>query len=333
MRHTSATTALLAAAVIGGLGISPTAAHAQTGPPGVQAAWIKSCTDKKTDSTRPCGPWRLITRDGGKITVKDAAANGVDGKGKKAEELGVFAISADGRVIAYERARDHRIVVRQATGGPVKVLAASLVPKRLGTSPLTLSLSPKGDRLLVDSFEDAQRVPGKLVTIATGKIVQLPAEDTARSFSADGDEVLGRRDEGDNTTTLVAYRADGTSVKRTPPQVVVNAAVTALAADGKTLAVIAGGNEDTKKPPRLRIYDLETGDLSSGVDLVLKPGQTPYLTQWTADGRLTALVQSGDDGSTAVVREFTVDKETGAVTRADTYTISKTRYTFIAAGE
>ena len=333
MRQTSATAALLATAVIGGLGIIPTAAHAQAGSSEARAVWIKSCDDKKNDTTYPCGHWQLIMRDGRKIAVKDAAATGVDGKGRKADDTGLFAISGDGRVIAYERARDHRIVVRGTTGGPVKVLAASLVPKRYGTDPLALYLSPKGDKVLIDYTDDQERIPGKVVTVATGKVAQLPAKDTVKGFSGDGGEVLLQHDARDNTSSLVAYRGDGTSVKRTPPQVVANAALTALAADGKTVAVIVSGDVDAKKAPRLRIYDLETGDLSTGVDLALKPGQTPYLARWTGDGRLTALVRSGDDGSTAVVRELTVDIGTGAVTRTDRYTISKARYTFSAAGE
>ncbi|MBT2229946.1 hypothetical protein [Nonomuraea sp. NEAU-A123] len=333
MRHTSATAALLATAVIGGLGIIPTAAHAQAGPSEARAVWIKSCTDKKNDTTYPCGHWQLILRDGRKIAVKDAAATGVDGKGRKVEDAGLFAISGDGHVIAYERARDHRIVVRGTTGGPVKVLAASLVPKRYGTEPLALYLSPQGDRLLIDSTDDRDRVPGKVVTVATGKVVELPAKDTPQGFSGDGGEVLVQHSAGDNTSSLVAYRGDGTSVKRTPPQVVANAALTALAADGKTVAAIVSGDEDAKKAPRLRIYDLETGDLSAGVDLALKPGQTPSFVRWTGDGQLTALVQSGDDGSTAVVRVLTVDVATGAVTQTDRYSISKTRYAFGSAGE
>ncbi|WP_433518010.1 hypothetical protein ACQP2T_22160 [Nonomuraea sp. CA-143628] len=333
MRHTSAAAALLASAVIGGLGITPPAAHAQAGPSQVRAAWIKTCTDKKTETTYPCGHWQLITRDGGKLTVKDAAAAEIDGKGRKLDDAGVFAISGDGRVIAYERAGDHRIVVRQVAGGPVKVLAASLVPKRYGTSPLSLYLSPQGDKLLVDSTDDKERVPAKVVTIATGKIVELPAKDSMSGFSGDGGEVLAQRFRRDNTSTLIAYRADGTSIKRTPSQVVANSAMTALAADGKTVAVIISGDEEAKKAPRLRIYDLETGDLSAGVDLALKPAQTPYLAQWTADGRLMVHVQTGDEGSTAVVREFTVDTQTGAATQTDKYSISKTRYAFRVAGE
>jgi len=333
MRQTSATAALLATAVIGGLGIIPTAAHARAGSSEARAVWIKSCDDKKNDTTYPCGHWQLIMRDGRKIAVKDAATTTVDGKGKKADDVGLFAISGDGRVIAYERARDHRIVVRGTTGGPVKVLAASLVPKRYGTDPLSLYLSPKGDKVLIDYTDDQERIPGKVVTIATGKVVRLPAADEIKGFSADGDEVLTKDYKGDNTSALIAYRADGTSVKRTPPQVVANADVTTLAADGKTVAVIVSGDVDAKKAPRLRIYDLETGDLSTGVDLALKPGQTPYLARWTGEKQLTALVQSGDDDAVAVVRVLTVNTETGAVTQTDKYSISKTRHTFSAAGE
>jgi hypothetical protein len=332
MRHTSATAALLAAAVIGGLGLNPSTAQARTGPQQARAAWIKSCG--KTDAIlHPCGHWRLLLGDGEQLTVSDSAPAVINGKGKKELEQSLFAVSGDGRVIAYERAHDHRLVVRSVAGGPVKVLPASLVPKRYGTSPLVVYLSYKGDKALVASTEDRMREPGKVVTVATGKIVKLPARDSVKGFSADGGEVLTQRYHGDNTLELIAHRLDGTSIKRTPPQVVANAEVTALAADGRTVAVFVMGDEEKKKAPRLRLYDLGTGDLSASVELALKPSQTPYTAYWTPDGKLTALVQSGDEGSTAVVRVLTVDTETGAVAQTDKYSISKTRFAYSAAGE
>jgi hypothetical protein len=59
----------------------------------------------------------------------------------------------------------------------------------------------------------------------------------------------------------------------------------------------------------------------------------PYPAYWTAGGQLTVAAQSGDDGEPAVVRVLTVDPESGSATRADSYTISKTRYAFFTAGE
>lgn len=330
MRHTSVAVALLATAVIGGVAAVP--AHASAGAV-ARAVWIKSCYDKKIEDTVPCGHWQLIMRDGSKRKVADVAVFSTDAKGRKGSEPGRFALSGDGRWIVYERASDHRIVVRRAAGGAVTELPRSVVPKGIGTLDLGLYLSPAGDRLLVNYVEEAEREPGKVVTIATGAVTKLPAKDIPSGFSADGDEVLGTRAASDNTTTLLAYRLDGSSIRSTPPQVVAAAAVNALAADGRTVASIVSGNADAGKPPRLRIYDIKTGEMAPGVALGLKPAQTPYHAAWSGEGRLTVKVQSGDEGDPATIRVYSVDVVTGAVTRQDSFRISKTYKIWYGAGE
>ncbi|MEV0202111.1 hypothetical protein [Nonomuraea sp. NPDC050691] len=338
MSHISTSAALLAAAVIGGAALAPLPAHASpaapiaAGSPAARAAWIPSCESKSGD-TRACGHWRLLMADGRTLTVRDAAPNRTDAKGRPDTDEGRFAISGDGRVIAYERARDHRVVVRKAAGGQVTELPGSLVPKGTGTGDLTLTLSPAGDRLLVSYDDDPARRPTKVVTIATGKVTELPAADESAGFSGDGDEVLARRFPGDNTTALVTHRLGGGSVRRTPPQVVGNATTLALAADGKTVAALIDGDADLKRPPRLRIYDMDSGELHDTVKLALKPSASPYLVRWTADGRLVLTTATDDDARPAVVRVLTADPETGEVRQNDTYTIGKDRHAFYAAGE
>ncbi|NUW45390.1 hypothetical protein [Nonomuraea rhodomycinica] len=335
MRHISPSAALLAAAIIGGTALAPLPAHASsaaTGSAAARAAWIPSCESKGGD-TRACGHWRLLMADGRTLAVPDAATNRTDAKGRRVDDEGRFAISGDGRVIAYELARDHRVVVRGAAGGRVKELPRSLVPKGTGTGDLTLTLSPAGDRLLVSYDDDADRRPTKVVTIATGKVTELPAAEEPAGFSGDGDEVLARRFPGDNTTALVAHRLGGGSTSRTPPQVVANAATLALAADGRTVAVLIDGDADAKRPPRLRIYDLDSGELHDTVKLALKPSASPYLARWTADGRLVLTTTTDDVGRPAVVRVLTADPGTGAVRQNDRYTLGKDRYAFYVAGE
>ncbi|MFC4117604.1 hypothetical protein [Nonomuraea zeae] len=332
MRHSSATAALLASAVIGGLGLTPAVAHAQAGPPVARGAWIASCTDRKSDLSYPCGHWQVLLRDGGRLTVRGAATTTADGGGKEVRDTSAFAISADGRVLAYERAGDHRLVVRRLAGGKATVLPRSAVPAGTGTEGLGLTLSPTGDKVLID-FPDEARLPAKVITVATGRTTTLPAKDSMIGFSGDGGEVLATRFLSDNTTRMYAYRLGGGSIRRTPPQVVANAAATALAPDGETVAALTSGDADKGRPPRLRVYNLVTGGLSAGVDLPVKAGVQPGPAWWTADGRLRVTVRSGEEGEPAVVRVLTVDPESGAATRADSYSISKTRYTFIAAGE
>ncbi|GAA3199539.1 hypothetical protein [Nonomuraea roseoviolacea] len=347
MRRISASAALLAAAIIGGTALAPLPAQAAhgsgathvshasrtvTGSPAARAAWIPSCAGKNGD-TRACGHWRLLMADGRTVTVRDAAVHRTDAKGRPVGDEGRFAISGDGRVLAYERARDHRVVVRAAAGGPVTRLPRSLVPKGIGTGDLTLTLSPAGDRLLVSYDDDPARRPTKVVTIATGKVTELPAAEDPDGFSADGDEVLAHRLSGDNTTALVAHRLGGGSTRRTPPQVVANATTLALAADGRTVAVLIDGDADLKRPPRLRIYDLDSGELHDTVKLALKPSASPYLARWTADGRLVLTTTTDDPGRPAVVRVLTADPDTGEVRQNDRYTLGKDRYAFYVAGE
>lgn len=329
MRHTSAAAGLLATAVLGGLGIAPSAA-AQAAPAAVRAAWVATCTEKKSDTTYPCGHWRLLRRDGGTITLRDASPYKVDGKGEKIYDAGSLSISADGRSVLYERTKDHRLVVRKALGGPATVLPKSLTPH--GTENTTVYLSPAGDRVLVDYSDDSHPRASVLYTVATGKSVKLPDGDTPLGFSADGDEFLTSRSMGDNTSALVVSKASGGSIKRIPPQVVANAGTMALAADGKTVAVFVSGNEDRHRAPRLRLYDVATGELTAGSDLALAPGSTPSHADWRSDGKLTAVVSTGEDGKAAVVRVLTVDPESGAFTQADKYSVSKHRYTFYTAG-
>ncbi|MFG6199435.1 hypothetical protein [Nonomuraea sp. JJY05] len=333
MRHPSATAALLASAVIGGLGLAPGAAHAQSQSPVARAAWVKTCTHKKDDLDHPCGHWQLIMRDGRKVAVPGAATSQIDAKGNEVHDTTTFAISADGRVMAYERKSDHRLVVQPVAGGPARTLPKAAVPKGVGTSDIGVYLSPKGDTVVIDYGDEPVRLPAKVITVATGKITKLALGEDMAGFSGDGDEVLTRRYLSDNTLRLTAHRLGGASIRATPPQLVANAPTLALAPDGRTVAVFTAGNADTKKPPRVRTYDVETGQLSGGADLPLTPGVPPDLAWWGPDGLLHATVESGDIGETAVIRELTVDPGSGAVKQNGRYTISKTRYAYVKAGE
>ncbi|MBB3726170.1 hypothetical protein [Nonomuraea dietziae] len=293
-------------------------------------AWVGACKDAD-GLGHPCGAWRLRLRAGGTVTVAGASATAVDARGRKADIVGAFAISGDGQWILYERVKDHRLVVRKVAGGRGTVLPASLTRK--GTDSLRAWLSHAGDRVLVEHNDEAAREPGKIVTVATGKIVKLPAADDLEGFSGDGDEALATRHNNDNTTTLVAHGLDGHSVAKVPPQVVMNASTRALSADGHTVAVLIGGNADTRVPPKLRLYDLTTDRLSAAVTLPLRPDATVYLAHWTGEGSLTVKAHTGGDEKPTVVRVLTVDTTTGAVKPADTFTVTARNYTWLTAGE
>ncbi|SNS82894.1 hypothetical protein SAMN05216276_101757 [Streptosporangium subroseum] len=342
MRHPSATAALLATAVIGAAALLPApvaTAQARTGPASVRAAYLPSCPDKKIpDISGPCGHWRLLLRDGRYLTVGDAATSVTDDNGREIDYLSKFDVSADGRVVAYWRARDHRLVVRRV-GGPATVLPAGLRPKGFGTLSLQIELSPTGDKLLIDYADRPNRLPTKVVTVATGKVTELPAAADALEFSGDGDEVLATRWETDRITTLYAYPLDGSApVGGTLPRVVADAYTEALAPDGKTLAWVTRGDPEEKLPSRVRLYDLDSGDSSPAVDLPLRGNEVPNLLRYAPDGTLQVLTVSGKEGTPLVVRELDIDPLgdgllSGDVRQSDRYSITDHRHEYYAGGE
>lgn len=329
MRLSSAAAALLAPAVIGALGLCSVPAQADSSRTAVRAAWIKTCYDKKRETSWPCGTWRLLLRDGRQVAVRDAAARGVDGKGRRTGQAATFAVSADGRVLAYERARDHRLVVQRAGGGPATELPASARPQGVGSDELTLTLSPSGHRVLIDYQDDPERLRSKIVTVATGGITTLPAAYATYGFSADGDQVLATRTMSDNTVAMYALRPGGGSFKRTPPAIVVNGGTYALDADGTTVGFFTTSRD---KPSRVRTYDLASGELSPGADLPLPADVTPYLARWSG-GRLTTTITTDDSSGATEVRVLTVDPANGAAEQADKYTIRSGYHAYVLAGE
>ncbi|MGR6916844.1 hypothetical protein ACU635_21605 [[Actinomadura] parvosata] len=331
MRHSSMIAALLAPAVIGTLGLT-TPAYARAAPPAARAAWIKSCYDKKRQDTDPCGAWRLRLRDGGQATVPGAATRGVTGKGREAHLASTFAVSGDGRVLLYERARDHRLVVRPVSGGPAKVLPEDARPKGIGSDEMAVRLSPSGERVLIDYYDADDRLPSKVITVATGETATVPAAYGVLGLSAAGDEVLATRLAGDNTTTLYALRPGGGSTRRTPPQVIANAGAWALAADGTTVAALVQGDAERKEPARIRTYDLATGELSEGVDVPAGRHFEPSSAWWDGDLLRATYTRTASTGNSAVVRVLTVDPGTGRIEQDDQYKIGE-NYAFAAAGE
>ncbi|WP_431903324.1 hypothetical protein [Nonomuraea sp. bgisy101] len=318
MRRTLLGAAVVAVAAAG----LPALAHADSAG-AAKVAWVGAC-EAEDEISRACGAWRLRLTSGREIAVTDAAATSVDADGRRTDDTARFTISDDGRWIVYERRTDHRLAVRRAAGGRATLLPKSLT--RLGTEDLWVRLSPTGDRVLLE-YDDDEKEPGKIVTVATGKIVKLPAGDDLEGFSGDGDEALALRYNTDNTTTLVAHGVDGSVIAQVPPQVVANATVRALAADGRTVAAFTG------EKPKLRLYDLATDRLAAAVDVRLGKGETVYHAQWSGEDRLTIKTQSGGDGKPTVVRVLTVDTGTGAVRPVDTFRFTARHQTWLTAGE
>ncbi|MFI7420732.1 hypothetical protein [Nonomuraea sp. NPDC049684] len=318
MRLSSAAAALLAPAVAGGLGLPAAAAPARTGPPPqARAAWVTAC-ELPVEGTSPCGPWHLLLRDGRTVTVGDSAVRAKD------RATSLFALSGDGRTIVYQRARDHRLVVRAAAGGPVRELPRSLRP---GPDD-ALHLSPAGDRVLVGR-------PGRVevLTLATGRITGLTVKGEPAGFSGDGDEVLTTRDLSDGTEWLYSYGLDGRALRSPAPQFVAHAVTLALSPDGHTVAAFSSGGSGRGGPPRMRTYDLETARLSDGVNLPLTGDTPPDHACWTPDGRLAAYSYDSSTTKSTVVRVLTVDPASGQARRSDTYKVGPDPHTIVFPGQ
>ncbi|MFI9595308.1 hypothetical protein [Nonomuraea sp. NPDC052265] len=318
MRHSSAAVALLASAVIGGPALPAAAASARTGPPQARAAWVTAC-ELPVEGTSPCGPWHLLLRDGRKVTVGDSAVRAKD------RATSLFALSGDGRTIAYQRARDHRLVLRAAAGGPVRELPRSFRP---GAQDDALHLSPAGDRVLVGG-----RGRVKVLTLATGRITGLTVKGDPAGFSGDGDEVLTTRDLSDGTKWLYSYGLDGGTLRSPAPQFVANAVAVTLSSDGHTVAAFSSGDAGRGGPPRMRTYDLETARLSDGVNLPLTGETPPDHARWTPDGTLVAYSYDSGTTKSTVVRVLTVDPASGQARRTDTYKVGPDSHTIVFPGE
>ncbi|MFI7641863.1 hypothetical protein [Nonomuraea sp. NPDC049400] len=79
------------------------------------AAYAYLCESAAAEGPQEeCANWRVVTRGGKTWELTDAdGGNPVD-------------VSADGRLIAYERASDHQIVIRDLVSGTVRPVLESL---------------------------------------------------------------------------------------------------------------------------------------------------------------------------------------------------------------
>ncbi|SEL71677.1 hypothetical protein [Nonomuraea pusilla] len=321
------------AAAVLALALSAAPAAAAQPPLTVQAPWLpKGATVREAylpncgaDYFMPCkgAPWHLLLRDGRWVPFRDAARYATRADGSRADEVedspAPFAVSADGRAVAYVRARDGRVVVRKAPGGKPRVLAA--YGKGVGTRNVALTLSADGARLLVVFEGGTGKRPSLVVDVATGeRAAEVPAGNVPLGFSADGDEVLATRAERDNTVKVVAHALDGSSVSATPPQqVVARGTALALAADGHTVLALSLTAEGL--PSGLRPYDLEAGAWTGPARRVRPKRLWPSL-RWGPGGRLelvaTESVAEEGRSSTWI---YALDPATGSARRIDEYTI------------
>ncbi|WP_433250369.1 hypothetical protein ACQPYK_04035 [Streptosporangium sp. CA-135522] len=311
-----------------------TPADAKTGAAStdsVRYSWIKSCGKKEPKS--PCGGWKLTMRSGRTIKLTDARVNPKQAGGKvDKSSTTMFAISGDGRFVSY--IRGDKLVIRDVNRGQVRPLPgkAADLPKGLDQSGVDPMISPDGSIVVVDYFDDAEKLPTLVADLKTGKVAKLPAKNNVMSFSPDGRHLLTGRFTDDNITEFAVFDIDGHETSRqVVPQIVSNNSPVALADDGTTVALIVTG---ASSKPRLRTYDLSSDTVSDAVPLGMPKNESAQRLYWDSAGTLTLWNTSGNDEGTVVSAvKRTVNAETGATRKLDSFTVRADPWTWWLPGE
>ncbi|WP_327091544.1 hypothetical protein OIE66_13125 [Nonomuraea sp. NBC_01738] len=315
----------IVAAVAAGLAavtLAPAAAQAhQHDHDSVRYASVKACK-VKDGGTKPCGGWRLIMHSGERMGLPDAqvVARNADGS-SSIYVTSPISVSGDGQKIAY-LTKKGRLAVR-TLGGGVRVFAANALP-HVPQTGIGLTLSDDGARLAA-TFEGRGT---RAYDTATGeRLGTVPGDEELQGFSADGDEVLTRDSDAENSAELAVYGDDGREQRRaTPPQVMVANGAVALNADGHTAAVVVLG-----KKPKLVTYDLDSDQITAKLPVKLPSGDLNMI-DWTGGTQVTLhLTESRDDRPT-IMRIVQIDAATGAVKLRDTYKVLADSYVFAACG-
>ncbi|GAA1682396.1 hypothetical protein GCM10009733_093730 [Nonomuraea maheshkhaliensis] len=289
----------------------------------IRYASIKSCPIKG-GGARPCGSWRLVMHSGAKSTLPDAQTLALEADGSANRYVPApIAVSGNGRRVAYFTKKG-RLAVR-TLGGGVTLLAKDALPKR-AQYEVTLALSDDGARLAASPRGD--RPAGtRIFDTATGEqLGVLPPEATVAGFSGDGGELIATIQADESVTELAAYSETGEELSRvTPPQVIAANLPPALAADGRTAAILVGGAK-----AQTVMYDM-AGDQVGERRRVKLPAGHVHMLDWTGDHELTAHLISEPGGKTrmTIVR---IDTGNGSVKIRDRYTILPDSFVFAACG-
>ncbi|WP_031162640.1 WD40 repeat domain-containing protein [Streptosporangium roseum] len=290
----------------------------------IQYAAASDCA-KDPYNAEWCGPWWYRTTDG-----KRHPLNGV------ARWTEAVAVSGDGRRLAYIRAKDARLVIRDLDGR-TRVSRAKAWPSTTELDVTRVTMSYDGSLVAVDccwaGFTDH---PARIYDAATGallgKVSGVSVHDDALSFSGDGDQILVRTDD-DRSGTLSVHDLNGErTASVVPPRLIGdNAATAALNADGRTVAVYITGRK-----PKIALYDLETGLVTatfpvpaSGQKVERDPADdriaevdTDVRLDWTGDSTLRMVRKVGF--KLVRVKVYGIDVATGSVRLDRAYAIAGT---------
>ncbi|WP_067179867.1 hypothetical protein [Microtetraspora niveoalba] len=308
---------------------------ASAGKAEIRYAWVKSCPQKKRDYDVPCGPWKLVMRDGSTRTLGDARVHPRTSDGKVDKELTApLSVSGDGRHVAYFRESDGKLVVRDVAANRVRVLpgAAARPPKGIGMNDVDITISDDGGRVVLD-YEDARmKLSTLLVDLGTGKISKVSPKLSIQGFSHDGGHILATRYTGENTTELSVLDENGaTTGRRVVPQVIANNMPQALADDGNTVAVLITTSSGRQ---RLRVYDLDADNVGAAVDVKVPKNESPHDLAWDDSGALTLWeLRSDNDGNTTGAVRRSLDPASGATRTLDAFKVGGKIYVWWLPGE
>jgi hypothetical protein len=285
--------------VLSALVAAPGAVHAAVPagatPAPIRYAAITDC-DKSSPDAELCGPWWYRTTDGKRHPLKGVAS--------AAEPV---AVSGDGRRLAYVRAKDTRLVIRDLDGR-TRVSRAKAWPSKDELMVVRVTMSYDGSLVAVNCcWAGNTDRPARVYAAATGallsKVPGVSVNDDALSFSGDGDQILVSTEDGESSTLSVHDLNGRRTARVVPPRLIRdNAATAALNADGHTVAVYVTGRD-----PGIALYDLKTEQVTatfsvprSGQKVERDPAtdrmeeaDTDVRLDWTGDSTLQMVRKTG----------------------------------------
>ncbi|MBO2463895.1 WD40 repeat domain-containing protein [Actinomadura violacea] len=231
-----------------------------------------------------CAQWRLVGRSGKQWRLAD----GIGSMAVKPDDYmngdAGMAISPDGLHLAYYRATDRRVVIRDLTTGRITPIGRTTAPQ-MPTTSASLLFSNDGKRLAITSGEPGRRRT-LLADVSTGALTALPDGDLI-GFDQDASTiVLGNV--WSRKEPLVFARPDGAVRARVSLDSKVNlrgASGNLLSPDGRTLVTPSRGLD------KAMLVDAHTGKVTSvrpvrgGVgDVLAWAGPTKYFSVRSPSG-------------------------------------------------
>ncbi|MGW0203808.1 hypothetical protein [Nonomuraea sp. NPDC003201] len=230
--------------------------------PGETAAYAYLCDNAEDGGPHDeCAHWSVVTSGGRTWQLTDAV------------ERGYVDLTADGRYLAYQRAGDGRLVVRDLVGGTVRAVqeaAPGVDGDRLAYRPALLS---KGRWLYVDyvaGWDGVDEPPSFVVDVATGRTVwRLPGGSWLDRLDDDGSRLMVEDDK-----SFSVMDASGTTTRPLPARLRAVEATGTLTPDGTGQAAqvvsrnFPAGGADIR-PARLVTIDTGTGKALHDVRLSL----------------------------------------------------------------